>query len=125
MDEWAERRKQLDPRYINKEDFQHGLIKPPKTWSDLVSVFTIVVTIVLGIKWFNNLESKYEQLFRDNAELKTQVSHGILPITEERIKSLESQIKQNMDEARQERIKLEEKVDRLINMINESSLRRR
>jgi hypothetical protein len=103
----------------------------PKTWGDLASMMIIMSALIGGIAWGLKLESKIESvdvkseartnsMYANISELKATVGHGILPITEERIRYIEAQIleiRDDKNESKAMQIRMEGKLDGVMSIL--------
>ncbi len=135
-EDFEERRHHLDPRYVNKNELQEYLMRPPRTWVEMAAIVAIIATlgggftggIVWGMKMegrIDALQAKQINLEVGQGEIKTIVSHGILPITEERIRGIEFQVKQiqtALESADQNRVRFEAKIDAFMNALERRKL---
>lgn len=69
-----------------------------RSWSDVASLGALILLGFGVIAWGLKLEARIDENAREIAELKQEVSNGILPRAEERIRSLEQRLERHEDE---------------------------
>lgn len=63
-----------------------------RSWADIVALLTIFGMGAAGIVWGLKLDNRTDALARDEARVQALLDAGILPRTEERLKSIERRI---------------------------------
>ncbi|MDD5371686.1 MAG: hypothetical protein PHQ40_21605 [Anaerolineaceae bacterium] len=62
------------------------------TWSELSAIVGMAVILLAFVTAFIHTLDSVEELSRENAILKAQIAKGVLPITEERLNQMKTQL---------------------------------
>ena len=99
-------------------------LETPKTWTELAALAMILTSALAGVTWGLKLESRIDitnatmvEIVLQHKQLQSILDRGILPITEERLKSLSIRIEliqREIDEAKTDRNRAEAKIDTVL-----------